>query len=259
MSPTRCPSCRRALALRDHLRGELVRCPMCGTSCNAPEEPGPARTTPPGSAVTQAPAPPPRPMPAADCDPDALHRDPGLTPDDRASLRSAATWLKAAVVFNAVGTMFRSCPAHLFYLPWKSLRGEWADSATSPLSLFINRNFYLLWESLRGGVLLAGQGVMVLWLIVLVVMGDGPRHLRERRDYPRAKESGILTFHVGLASLAQSAYLAWEARDIPYPPVLALVALFVVALGLTCTLTALVAGLKTLDALSRPGVKESFR
>jgi hypothetical protein len=39
MSPTRCPRCRRALALREDLRGALVRCPLCGATFRA----GPAR------------------------------------------------------------------------------------------------------------------------------------------------------------------------------------------------------------------------
>jgi hypothetical protein len=40
MSPTRCPTCRRALALREDLRGALVRCPLCGATFRAGPSPG---------------------------------------------------------------------------------------------------------------------------------------------------------------------------------------------------------------------------
>jgi tryptophan-rich sensory protein len=171
-------------------------------------------------------------MPAPDFDAEDLRRDHGLLPDDRASLRSAATWLQAAVAFNAVGTILCSCPALALHLAW---------NFPNDIMAF-----------------LGGMGLVVLWLVLLVVMGAGPRHLRERRGYWLALASGILAFPAALFSLAQCAYLVWEARPLRDKDVFAVVML-VLALGLVCTLTALVAGLKTLAALSRPEVKRSFR
>jgi LSD1 subclass zinc finger protein len=47
MSPTRCPSCRRALALPEHLGGALVKCPACAATFRAgPAGPPPRSVSP---------------------------------------------------------------------------------------------------------------------------------------------------------------------------------------------------------------------
>jgi hypothetical protein len=65
VSPTRCPSCRRALALPDHLRACEVRCPACGADFRAAGvgEAGDPATALAGAArggghITGSPAPP---------------------------------------------------------------------------------------------------------------------------------------------------------------------------------------------------------
>jgi Flp pilus assembly protein CpaB len=62
VSTTRCPSCRRALALPDRLRAAAVQCPACGATFEAPRPPVPApcQAAPPGQAAVHC-LPPPVP------------------------------------------------------------------------------------------------------------------------------------------------------------------------------------------------------
>jgi hypothetical protein len=62
MSPTRCPSCRRALALPDHLGGAAVQCPACGATFRAgPAGPPPRSVSPAEGSQRGADAVTPRP------------------------------------------------------------------------------------------------------------------------------------------------------------------------------------------------------
>jgi hypothetical protein len=99
-----CPSCGRALNFPDALRGALVQCPACRHSFTAPEEEPPAPPRPP--AVPLA-----RPVPPATPEPEhfAFDAEAGAQAlRQRGRLRSAAWWLRSAVVLD-FGTSVLGC------------------------------------------------------------------------------------------------------------------------------------------------------
>jgi hypothetical protein len=97
MPPLRCPTCDRALQLRDEQRGALVQCPLCRTTFQAPaaaeglyipDAPSlePFRPQPSPGAAPLPPLNPPQPSVSLP------------TPEDLASLESAVHWLRGALL-----------------------------------------------------------------------------------------------------------------------------------------------------------------
>jgi hypothetical protein len=97
--PLRCPTCDRALQLRDEHRGALVQCPLCGTTFQAPAPVEPPMMVPPAPSLD-----PYRPRSAAPRNPTSPLEIPpalaagSLSEQDRTQLTNAAKALRLMAV-----------------------------------------------------------------------------------------------------------------------------------------------------------------
>jgi LSD1 subclass zinc finger protein len=112
MRTIHCPKCRRALNLPEHADIATARCALCGTTFDvpSPEPEQPPVPVVPGmahhSGVTANPLAHVAPRPP---EPDEDYPGGPLTPADRAALRSAVSWLKAASDLVLVRTLACGC------------------------------------------------------------------------------------------------------------------------------------------------------
>ena len=221
MPSLRCPSCGRALNFTDALRGALVQCPACRHSFIAPEEePAPPLATP-----VARPSPPAVPVPEP-FDFDAPEGGPVVR--QRAALRSAAWWLRSAVVLD-FGTSLLGC---------------------CTLTVVTD-------EPMTGLLFLAGTALFEYLPLILVAVGAP--HLRERRSYRLCLASAVLVLPPSLWALLQ----AWFAGRLALTELaqgeaagfffltLAAVTLFGAAAGVT-------GAVKAFALLSDAEVKRSF-
>jgi hypothetical protein len=172
MPSLRCPSCDRALDFPDALRGALVQCPACRHSFLAPEEGPPAR--PPLALPLASPEVPPA---APGPDPFDLAGPPG-GPEVRphAALRSAAWWLRSAVVLGFGTSLLGCCTL--------TVVSERPDSAF---------------------VILGGTAVFEYLPLILVAVAAP--HLQARRNYGLCVAAAVFVLPPSLWALVQ----AWFA------------------------------------------------
>jgi hypothetical protein len=190
MPSIRCPSCQRALALRDHLRGTAVQCPMCRTTFEAPSEgaaPAPARVS----------SPPPAPP--------VLPPAPSLEVEPSPAVRSAVHWLEAAVAFEGGVVVCCSGPPVLLGLLVEDV----------PPAVMIG--LVLLWGATLGGVafgsvrlrrrrnyVVAATGGVLAFLLALLGLVHGAFLARAAlRDWHANEMEGLTLFvSAGLGLLA---------------------------------------------------------
>jgi hypothetical protein len=182
MPSLRCPSCGRALNFTDALRGALVQCPACRHNFIVPEEEPPDPPRPPLATPVSRPAP-------VGPVPETFDFD---GPEDeqvvrqRKALRSAAWWLRSAVVVDFCTTLLGCCT-----LPVLTNQPD-----TAALCML--------------------AGTALLGYLPLIVVATGITPLRERRNYRRCLASAVavlppslwgllLTWVVGTAGLGELA------------------------------------------------------
>jgi hypothetical protein len=119
----RCPSCQKDLTVPDEHAGQLMRCPLCTNTFQAPALPAPAAASP---VTPAAPAPPPPPPPAwAATEVDAPAPPPPPSAGDYA--RTATLWVSPRVVPWVTPAAFLLLFVLLFF-PWAyELRPEQKD------------------------------------------------------------------------------------------------------------------------------------
>ena len=108
MAIVNCPSCRRGLNLPNHLRGQLLQCPACGTTFELPAEPLPVAALLPLPIPEQASTPPPPDIESPGPDANAIAF--GLDSEDQVTyyrvrnmVDDAVTWLHRTTLFDAMG------------------------------------------------------------------------------------------------------------------------------------------------------------
>jgi hypothetical protein len=221
MPSIRCPSCGRALNFTDALRGALVQCPACRHSFIAPEEEQPPPPRPPVARAALPAAPVPEPF-------DFDAPEDGQVVRQRAALRSAAWWLRSAVVVD-FGTSLLGC---------------------CTLTVVTD-------EPAVGLLFLAGTALFEYLPLILVAV-SAP-HLRERRSYRLCLASAVLVLPPSLWALLQTWFVGREALTGLaggegagfFLLALAAVTLFGAAAGVT-------GAVKTFALLSDAEVKRSF-
>jgi hypothetical protein len=218
-----CPTCGRALKLGDELLGALVKCPMCGMEFQAPDEPPPPRPLPPLPVMTLAERTSERPpldsrRPAGD----------SLGPRGTAELRSAATWLQFAVLFQGISGLLCCCGPAI----------EGASevlAVTGPLTvvlkyvplLFALAAAFRLPMQRRPGLCRAGA-ILLIWTSLW----------------------GALEAVLGIASVVSDHRRHWSPS--------ALVGLVCTLAGVPGVVCGLVGSIKTLTVLARPEVARTF-
>jgi hypothetical protein len=218
MPSLRCPSCGRALNFTDALRGALVRCPVCRHDFIAPEDESPP-----------SPAPPARPAPVASGPFDFDGPEDARVVRQRKALRSAAWWLRSAVVVDFCASLLGCCT-----LPVLTYQLDTAAVCV-----------------------LAGAALFAYCPLILVATATAP--LRERRNYRRCLASAVAVLSPSLWALVQ----AWAVGRVALGELarseaagfffltLAAVTLFGAAAGVT-------GAAKTFALLSDAEVKRSF-
>jgi hypothetical protein len=219
-----CPSCGRALNFPEALRGAWVQCPACRHDFTAPEEEPPAPALPPPAVPLARPLPPTAPEPfdlsGAPDGPDARRRG---------ALRSAAWWLRSAVVIN-FGTSVLGC------CTLTAAAGD-PDSALALLG-----------------------GTVIFEYVPLILVAVGAPHLQARRHYGLCLAAALLALPPSLWALVQTwfagrmglAELAQGEGTGFFFLALAAATLFGAAAGFT-------GAARAVALLSDPEVKRSFR
>jgi hypothetical protein len=238
MATVNCPSCRRALNLPDHVRGQPVQCPACDTTFEIPAEPLPVATRQP---------PTPQPLPA----PPAPHDEPA-SPDPsgaafdfndeyqvayyrvRNKVNDAASWLQRTIIFDAFA-IHLCFPCFLFAFR----RERWMDQTSMK-------------------IVFGGSYLFVMFLLLLIVMGA--YYLRQRRAYGLALLAGILALLVALKNLATLGLIAFhmvkEYKDIDPCAILPMLPLVGCLTG--AAVCGGMGGVKTIAVLHNPQVRDDF-
>ena len=229
MPSLRCPSCDRALNFPESLRGALVQCPACRHNFTAPEDEPPAPAQPPSVPLA-------RPVSPAATEPfdlsgplDALEVRHALEVRRRSALRSAAWWLRSAVVIDFGSSALGCCTLTAV-----------ADNPDVVLPLL--------------------GGAVLFEYLPLILVAVGAPDLQARRNYRLCLAAALLVLPPSLWALVQ----AWFAGRVGLSEVtkgegaglfflaLAAVTLFGAAAGVT-------GAVKSIALLSDPEMKRSFR
>jgi hypothetical protein len=219
-----CPSCGRALNFPESLRGALVQCPACRHSFTAPEEEPPAPACPPPGVPLARPVPPAAPEPF-----DLSGPPGGLEVRRRAALRSAAWWLRAAVLID-FGTSVLGC---------------------CTLTAVTNNTDTVL--ALLGGAVLFEYAPLILVAV-------GAPHLQARRSYGLCLAASLLVLPPSLWALVQTWFagrlgLTELAKGEPAGTFF----LALAALTLCGAAAGVTGAVKGVALLTDPEVKRSFR
>jgi hypothetical protein len=172
-----CPSCGRALNFPEALRGALVQCPACRHSFTAPEEEPPAPARPPAVPLAR-PVPPTAPGPFEFGSSEDAQVD-----RHRAALRSAAWWLRSAVMVGFATGLLSCCT-----LPVLTFQPDAA-------ALFVL------------------AGTVPFEYLPLILVAAGLTHLKERRSYRLCLASAVSVLPPSLWALLHTWALGRAALD----------------------------------------------
>jgi len=222
MPSLRCPSCERALNFPEHLRGALVQCPACRHSFTAPEDEPPAPARPPAIPLARtAPAVP---------EPFDFEPPQGVPVDHhRAALRSAAWWLRSAVVINFASSLLGCCAlTGLTYGPEEAA-------------------FFGL------------AGTVCFEYLPLILVAAGTTHLKERRSYRLCLASALSVLPPSLWALLHTWAVGRAALDgVGRGEPAGLLFLALAAVTLFGAAAGVIGGVKALALLSDAEVRRSF-
>jgi hypothetical protein len=231
MPTVHCPSCHRALNLPRAIDVVTAQCPLCQTTFDvARQTEQPPRSTPLRPSVVRvdtASAKAPSPF-------DFERPSDPLDDDTRKAMASAASWLRWAGLLGLAHSLVCWC-------------GTFASLDNSPYQF-----------------LLAGYCVgYVLNILVSLVVHNGARALTRRRDPFSARLSAVAAFLAALlealfAAPTLLAFLEVVTRVRRRPGEDALLLLVFLGMHLVVFALYLTAGVKTILALQRPGVRRAF-
>jgi LSD1 subclass zinc finger protein len=228
MPIVRCPSCRRALNLPESADISTAKCPLCQTTFDVPREP--PRSAPPAADVIRPIGRAvPHPEPSV---PRFEDRDDLLPRADRLAVASACAWMKGAGILGAVHLFFCGCVSFAF------LGGEEA-------AVFVYCTSY------------------VFQLVASIVVYNGATALHRRTSPGWVMTAGVVAVILGVLSLLLALPVfagALHQMELPRrrnaeDAILVGVALL---LNLAVIVSFLVAGVKALRVLRRPGVRRGF-
>jgi phage FluMu protein Com len=235
MPTVRCPSCNRALNLPESSDIVTAKCPLCQTAfpvvdrVESPPRPRPT-TAPVARAVLREQTPGPLPFDLEPGRPDSLGRD------NRKALGAASSWCKAAGFVGLLHTI----------LCWCGTFGNVSNDT-----------------------FVAGYCIgHLLQIAVSVLVYRGASALTARRSFGTAQLAGLMAFVAVVfevlfaiplvVTLGDALDRSSSSRGRTGPGEEVPICLFLLALQLVVVALFLMAGVKTLLALNRPGVRQGF-
>jgi hypothetical protein len=212
------------LNLPDSVRGTAVQCPLCQTTFQAPEEEVAPTPRPPAAARPRE-----NQTDVEELDFSTERDDSALGFRHRAALRSASRWLQATVLLEFFGGVGNCC----FGISIPRIESEHTGYAL--VTVFI-------------------------YFFPLLFIGLGAVQLSQRRSFGLSLTAGILALVMALFFLLACAPAGLHAVHLLSDGRMGgFVFLIAAALMLAGAVSAVVGGVKTLQLLTDPEVKQSFR